>query len=56
MRGLGGFFAGLAGLSLLYVALNSSTTTSAVIATPLNLLARWLDPYTPLIPDTTTPH
>lgn len=54
MSGFGGFAAGVIGLSLLQVAVTNANHTAAVIQVPAELLARWINPYTPLIPDLRT--
>lgn len=54
MSGLGGFVAGALGLTMLQVAVSNAPNTAAVITVPAKILARWIDPYTPLIPDLRT--
>lgn len=57
MSGVRGFVAGVAGLSLLNVATSTqhgeAGRVGSVFDTATSLLTRWLDPYTPLVPDLT---
>lgn len=50
MSGVTGFATGIIGLTLLEVALKNADHTAAIIEVPANMLAHWLNPTTPLIP------
>lgn len=50
-----GIVTGVIGLTLLQVVVKNADRSIALIEVPANLLARWLNPYAPLIPDLREP-